>query len=67
MDMTFANRFQSRRIELGLSQGELAQILGVTQAAVSYYESGSRQPRISFLALIAQTLKMKMSDLLGEN
>lgn len=33
------------RTTLGLSQQELADELGVTQAAVSQWESGTKQPR----------------------
>lgn len=43
--MSFGRRLRERRIELGMSQSELARRLGVTSAAVSNYESGQNSVR----------------------
>ena len=43
--MSFGKRLRERRLELGMSQGELARRLGVTSAAVSNYESGQNAVR----------------------
>ena len=64
MNKIIANRIYSRRLELGLSQQELAQALGTTQTAVSRYESGDRTPSIGFLRLLAQQLKLSLAELL---
>src|SRR5207245_667309 len=39
-------RLRQARQDAGLTQAQLASVLGVTQAAVSNWEAGSRQPSI---------------------
>ena len=43
--MSFGKRLRERRLELGMSQGDLARRLGVSSAAVSNYESGQNAVR----------------------
>lgn len=43
--MSFGKRLRERRLELRMSQGELARLLGVTSAAISNYESGQNAVR----------------------
>ena len=43
--MSFGERVRARRIELGLSQTELARILGVKPSSVSNYEAGISFPK----------------------
>ncbi|MEE0999809.1 MAG: helix-turn-helix transcriptional regulator [Treponemataceae bacterium] len=43
-------------LKRGISQKELAQIAGVTEAAVSHYISGDRAPRGAILLKIANAL-----------
>ena len=38
--MSFGQRLRERREELGMTRGELAKALGVSQSAISNYESG---------------------------
>lgn len=49
--MTAADIEQFRR-SLGLSQAELADRLGVSQASVSQWESGKKHPRKTVLKLL---------------
>lgn len=42
--MTFAEKVLSFRIDNRLSQTETAKIVGVTQADISAYENGKREP-----------------------
>ena len=53
MDLELAQRLKYVREHLGLSQKELAQALGVSQKAVSYWERGER----SMPAIILRRLK----------
>lgn len=54
---------RSRREELGLSQTDLAQALGVTKSLLSHIEAGKRQPTREQIAKLAELLRMP-SDLL---
>lgn len=59
-----AARLRAARQDAGLSQGELARRVGVSQAAVSTWESGSRQPGVDELYAIAGALGAEVFDLL---
>ena len=48
-----------------ISQKELADMAGVTEAAMSRYLSGERQPRAETLANMATALHTTSNDLLG--
>jgi transcriptional regulator with XRE-family HTH domain len=51
-----AGQVADRRKELGLSQAELAALVGTTQSAIARLESGGRPPRIDTLLRIANAL-----------
>ncbi|MEO8289647.1 MAG: helix-turn-helix transcriptional regulator [Gaiellaceae bacterium] len=51
-----AAQVADRRKELGLSQAELADLVGTTQSAIARLESGGRPPRIDTLLRIANAL-----------
>lgn len=42
--MNFAEKILNFRIDNGLSQSETADIVGISQADVSQYENGKREP-----------------------
>lgn len=50
----------------GLSQGALAEALGVTQTAVSYWESGRRSPDVDDLIEIAEVLDTDVAALFSD-
>ena len=52
------------RRELGLTQRELAEALGVTDKAVSKWERGAGCPDVSFLPQLAQILGVELASLL---
>ena len=52
-----------RRQRAGLTQKQLAEALGCTQALVSLYESGDAWPRASVLPAIADLLGCSIDDL----
>ncbi len=54
--MSFGKRLRDRRIELKMSQSELARELGVTAAAVSNYESGQNAMREDVLLKLFRVL-----------
>jgi transcriptional regulator with XRE-family HTH domain len=52
-----ADKVAERRQEMGLSQRELAEIVGTTQSAIARLERGGRPPRIDTLLRIADALE----------
>ncbi len=63
MSKIIGHRIKVRRTELGLSQQELARILGVSQSHLSGIEVARHTLTVDFLTEIAETLKCKPTDL----
>jgi len=61
---TFGDFLYELRKEKGLTQAELAQILGVTNKAVSKWETGEAMPETSQLVPIARTFGVTVDELL---
>jgi len=55
-----AQQVATRRGELGLSQQQLAELVGTTQSAIARLESGGRPPRIDTLLNIAAALDCEL-------
>ena len=55
-----ADKVASRRIEMKLSQRELAELCGPTQSAIARLERGGRPPRIDTLLRIAEALDCEL-------
>lgn len=51
---------QSRRIEMGLTQEELAEILDLTVVALGYIEQGRRYPSLPFLFYICRVMDIPL-------
>lgn len=51
---------------LGLTQEELADKLGMTQAAISRFETGGRKPDVDDLIAIAKFFGCKVDDLIDK-
>ncbi len=62
--VSFAENLRRRRKELGLSQEQLGARANIQMADISRYESGSRDPRITTIARLAQALDVPIADLL---
>lgn len=58
------HRIKVQRAELEISQGDLAQRLGVSQSYLSYLEKGQRQITLELLERIAGALQCRITDLL---
>lgn len=65
--MSFGKRLRERRIELGLSQSDLARKLGVTSAAISNYESGQNAVREEILLRLFRVLDVDPNYLYQDN
>ena len=55
--MSFGSRLKERREELGLKQGELGRLLGVTGSAIGNYENGISSPKAEILYQVFDVLK----------
>ncbi len=63
--MDFGLRLKEARKHAGITQQQLADILGVAKSTVAGYESGNREPDFFKIKLIAQTLSIDADYLLG--
>ena len=65
--MEFHKKLQELRKQKGLTQEELAELLYVSRAAVSKWESGRGYPNIDSLKAIASCFSVTVDDLLSSN
>ncbi len=61
------NRLRNLRLDLNLSQHELANISGVSRATIQLIERGYRQPSQNELLAFAESLGVKENEILGEH
>lgn len=57
--------FKKAREKSGLTQQDLATLLGIDQSAVCCWETGRTQPRAKLLPQIAELLNCSVDDLLS--
>ena len=55
-------KLRQLREKARMSQTDLAEILGISQVAVSKWELGQSMPRVSMLPRIAKVLRCKVAD-----
>ena len=67
MDGLFNIRLQQALSNAGMSQKELAQKAGVTEAAISHYLKGDRLPRFAVAVTLAETLNVAVEGLMSGN
>ena len=63
----FAKRLKKLRTNQCLTQSQLADVLGVSRGAISYYENLERTPDIEFLVAASDYFKVDPGFLLGHN
>ena len=63
--MTFSDRLTTQRKRKGVSQKQAAADLGISQALLSHYENGIREPGLSFLVKAANYYNVSCDYLLG--
>lgn len=63
--MDFAAVFSSLRRDSGLSQRQAAQELGISQALLSHYEKGIREPRLDFIEKVCRYYGVSADEMLG--
>ena len=57
------SRIQAARLARGMTQAELAEAIGIEPITLSRYETGSRGPSITTIALAADVLCVAVGDL----
>lgn len=60
----FGKWLKRRRGELGWTQEELAERIGIPPSAISHWESGRRKPSYDNLRLIIEVMECGANDLL---
>lgn len=60
------NNIKRARIAKGMQQKELAITIGVSQSAVTAWETGAKNPSMANIAKMAKALDVSVSYLLGE-
>lgn len=63
--VNFGSKVKELRLEKGLTQQQLANLLGVAVSAISSYESGNRYPSYEVLISLARIFHVSTDYLLG--
>ena len=63
----FADRFKSRRLEIGLNQREISEKLNIQRSTITNYEKGNITPTADKLPEIANLLNVSVDYLLGRS
>lgn len=63
--MIVGSKIKEKRLQLGLSQEELGQKLGVTKASICGYEKGTRTPTLDTFMDLIDILGFTPDELLG--
>jgi transcriptional regulator with XRE-family HTH domain len=60
----YGKHLASLRLDAGLSQQQVADVIGVRQSTVATWERSSRPPKGDFLPLLAKTYKVSLATLI---
>lgn len=63
--MSIGQRIKQFRVEKGLTQRQLGEILGSTQQMIAQYERGNHTPKLDTLNRIAEALDISLVELVG--
>ncbi len=63
--MVFSERLKELRLEKGLTQKKLGEIIGTTYSAISYWENGTNEPKISYVIALCKYFNVTADYLLG--
>ncbi len=61
----FSKRLKEKRKEMGFTQKQLGEIVGVTKVSICCYENGTRTPTLDTLVDLANALQVDLAYLLG--
>lgn len=63
--MKFQERLKELRIAKGVSQKELGKLIGATYSAISYWEMGVNEPKLSYIIALCNYFEVSADYLLG--
>lgn len=63
--MSFSDNLKNLRERAGLTQAELAELIGVAQATVAQYELGLRVPTVIVAVKMEKPLRTTCAELVG--
>lgn len=63
--MSIAVQLRKRRMQLGISQGELSERCKIQPSNISHYEGGEREPSVGNLIVLADALGCSLDALAG--
>lgn len=66
-EIKLGNLIRMHRMRMGLSQKDMAQLIGVSFQQVQKYESGDNRISATRLIQISKALNVSISELMGEN
>ncbi|GAB7541664.1 helix-turn-helix domain-containing protein [Cupriavidus sp. 8B] len=64
--VALGERITTFRKARGITQVQLAEVLGVSQQTIQAYEVGRRRIQVSALPVVARTLSVSLEELFGE-
>lgn len=65
--MSLAQNIKKLRLNMGLTQGELAEKINVTRSTVTQWETGWTQPRMGAIERMASVFNVSVSDIVSED
>lgn len=63
---SIGTNIRNLRVASGMSQGQLAEKIGKTRAAVSQYESGASIPRMGVIESLSNIFHVPKSEIIGD-
>lgn len=66
MTNNLGKKISELSMQQGISQRDLATMIGVTETTISRYIKGTREPKIEILSNLATVLNVTVDDLIGD-
>lgn len=64
--MKIGERIKELRIENGLSQMQLAKLIGVSQKAIDYWERNVNEPKASYIIALVNTFSVSFDEFFAD-
>ena len=64
--MKIGEKIKELRIERGLSQMQLAKLIGVSQKAIDYWERNVNEPKSSYIITLVNTFEMSFDEFFAD-
>lgn len=64
--MTLGERIKDLRIEKGLTQTQLASLIGVSQKAIDYWERNVNEPKASYIIALVKCFEITYDEFFAD-